>query len=245
MTLPSESMRSLARWKTPRPGSGTWGGARLLPGRYRPLGLYPPVLALTVLRHARSRPEILVGVRDPATNQYHPNVASVPTRRVHPAVARNWLWSLRINRDSAAAQRADLRDEVANIFSRKLGLADAYERGDVTFQVKTLAAYQGISVIGELSDGEPNIEKLTMFNAIVILEKGDEFLPEMTASYSRLVWASIENFIDMARTRDTGRLNMGLERSFACAYGLCLQTSVNVLLPLSSLGAGQISLSAD
>jgi hypothetical protein len=217
---------------TDRPGPQTWGGAKLLPGRHRPLGTYQPVLAITVLRHAKSRPEVLVGVRDPNANVYHQNVASVPTRRVQPSVAKNWLWSLRAPWRTAAAERADLRDEVANIFSRKLGLADALEIGEVHFEVAALTAFQGISVIGEDECGRPRTENLTMFNALVYLEKGDEHLPESTASYNPLVWADMDDFLAMSRTRDTGRLNKGLEESFFCAYGLCLQTSVEVLLPL-------------
>jgi hypothetical protein len=216
---------------TDRPGPQTWGGAKLLSGLHRPLGTYQPVLAITVLRHARSRPEVLVGVRDPNANVYHQNVASVPTRRVRPSVAKNWLWSLRAPWQTAAAERADLRDEVANIFSRKLGLADGLELGGVDFEVSALSAFQGISVIGEDGLGRPRTENLTMFNAVVHLRKGDDHLPLFTASYNPLVWADLDDFLAMSRTRDTGRLNKGLEESFFCAYGLCLQTSVEMLLP--------------
>jgi hypothetical protein len=231
MTVLGE-VRSRLRIGGVQPSPQTWGGGKLLPGLHRPIGYYKPVLALTVLRHSMSRPEILVGVRDPKTNRYHPNVASVPTRRVPPAVAKNWLWYLRTHRNVSAARRPDLRDEVANIFGRKLGLADALERGDIGFTVDTLTAFQGISVIGEGEDGHPRTESLTMFNALVRLEKGDERLPDSTASYNPLVWADTADFIEMSRTRDTGRLKKGLEDSFFCAYGLCLQTSVEVLLPL-------------
>ncbi|HEV7965230.1 MAG TPA: hypothetical protein VGP57_21980 [Actinoplanes sp.] len=224
-----DEVRSRLRLGAPPPGPTTWGGGKLLPGLHRPIGSYQPVLALTVLRHSMTQPEIVVGVRDPATNRFHPNVASVPTRRVPPAVAKIWLWYLRTHRDASAARRADLRDEVANIFSRKLGLADFQERGEVSFRVESLTAFQGISVIGELEDGRPRTENLTMFNATVWLEKGDECLPMSTASYNPLVWAEVGDFIAMSRSRDTGRLNKGLEESFFCAYGLCLQTSVAAL----------------
>jgi len=225
MMVPREGFLFGLRLSPLRPDARTWGGAKLLSRLHRPLGLYQPVLALTVLRHAQSRPEILVGVRDPKANKYHQNVASVPTRRVQPAVAKNWLWQIRAYRSASAAKRADVRDEVANIFSRKLGLADAQERGDISFEVEALAAFQGISVVGELSDGQPAIERLTMFNAVVRLNKGDEFVPRQTASYRPLVWGAIDDFIEMNKTRDTGRLNVGLEDYFSCAYGLCLQTS--------------------
>jgi hypothetical protein len=211
------------------PGPQTWGGGRLLPGLHRPLALFKPVLALTVLRYAKSQPEIVVGVRDPESNLCHPNVASVPTRRIQPAVAKKWLWHLRTLRNVSAARRSDVRDEVANVFSRKLGLADHQERGEIRFRVESLSATQGISVIGEHADGRPRTENLTMFNAVVWLEKGDEHLPAKTASYKPLVWADVDNFIEMSQTRDPGRLEKGFEEYFFCAYGLCLQTSVRAL----------------
>jgi hypothetical protein len=118
---------------------------------------------------------------------------------------------------------------VANLFSRKLGLADRQERGEIRFRIESLSVAQGISVIGEDDGGRPRTERLTMFNAVVWLEKGDEHLPGETGSYKPLVWADANNFIEMSRTRDTGRLGMGFERFFFCAYGLCLQTSVRAL----------------
>ena len=229
-----DGMRSVWRLGVPPPGPQTWGGARLLPGIYRPLAVYQPVLALTVLRHERSRPEIVVGVRDPESNLYHQNVASVPTRRIPHAIARHWLRALRTGRQAAVVARPDLRDEVANIFSRKLGLADRQERGEISFQVESLSAAQGISVIGEHDDGRPRTESLTMFNAVVWVDKGDEHLPPVTASYNPLVWADVANFVAMSRTRDSARLEKGFERSFFCAYGLCLETSVRALEKLQT-----------
>lgn len=224
-----DAVRSRWRIGETRPGPDTWGGGRLLTGLHRPLSLYRPVLALTLLRYAASKPEIVVGVRAPESNRYHQNVASVPTRRIQPAVARNWIWALRSHRHHSVARRDDLRDEIATLFSRKLGLADPQERGQIGFTVESFAASQGISVIGEGEDGRPVTETLTMFNAVVRLDKGDEHLPDRTASYDPLVWADVDNFIAMSRSRDTGRLEKGFERYFFCAYGLCLQTSVLAL----------------
>lgn len=220
-----------ARWRVGAvpPGPTTWGGGRLLTGLFRPLRFYKPVLALTILRSSATTPDIVVGVRDPGANRYHQNVASVPTRRIRRDVARSWIWALRLRRYGAAGRHADLYDEVANLFSRKLGLADYQETGEIQFRIESLTARQGVSVIGETEDGRPRTEKLTMFNAVVRVEKGDEFLPRHTASYNPLVWADANNFMAMARTRDTGHLGSEFEQSFYCAYGLCLQTSVLAL----------------
>jgi hypothetical protein len=229
MTMLLDGIRSrLGEGRLP-PGPATWGGAKLLPGLNRPLSAFRPVLALTILSSTPDGPEILVGVRDPATNRTHQNVVSVPTRRVRTTVAKGWLRSARAGRGLTSAERGDLWEEIAHIFSLKLGLADAQERELVSFDVVDFAAFQGLSVIGEQPDGQPITESLTMFNTVVTLGCGRESVPPATASYRPLVWAGIGDFVEMTRLRDPGRLNAGLENAFFCAYGLCLQTSVSVL----------------
>jgi hypothetical protein len=144
-------------------------------------------------------------------------------------VARNWLASFRRGRRLDPGQREDVRNEVSHIFSLKLGLADAQERGQVRFEVADCRAFQGISVIGEHADGSPVTEHLTMFNALVVLHSGQSSVPAATASYRPLVWADTDDFLAMTRTREAGRLNAGLDDFLVCAYGLCLETSVEML----------------
>jgi hypothetical protein len=211
----------------------TWSKGRILPGIHRPLARYRPALALTVLRYTASQPDIVVGVRDPDSNPTHPNVVSTPTRRIQPAVAGKWLWYLRAHRGAALARRPDVRDEVDHIFSRKLGLANHQELDVIRFRVESLSAAQGISVIGEHEDGSPRTENLTMFNAVVRLDKGGEHLPSKTASYRPLAWASVPDFITMTQTRDAGHLGKDFENILFCSYGLCLQTSVHALSRLN------------
>jgi len=201
-----------------------------VPGIERPLEDFSPVLALTLLSENWPAPrEILVGVRNPAANKTHQGVASVPTRRVPLVLAEAWIEALRRGRPHKAAARLDLRCEVANIFSMKLGLADPLELGLVRFTVVRLEGTQGISVIGEDEDGTALTENLTMFNACVVLEEGRDHIPKATASYDPLVWGTVDNFLAMTATYDAGRLDAGLEDAFACAYGLCLQTSARML----------------
>jgi len=209
---------------------GGRGAAVLLAGIDRPLKDFAPVLALTVLSaNGPAAREILVGVRNPAANKTHQDVASVPTRRVPLVLAKAWISQLRRGRPDEAAARLDLRSEVANIFSMKLGLADPLELGLVRFTVVRLEGTQGISVIGENEDGTVLTENLTMFNVCVVLEEGRDYVPKATASYDPLVWGTVDDFLAMTATNNAGRLEAGLESTFVCAYGLCLQTSARML----------------
>lgn len=218
------------------PTSNTWGGAIRHHGLGKPLDQYSPVLALTLLRpRPDGRYQILVGVRSPESNRTHPNVASVPTQRIKSsAVARCWIQRLRRSGGASLVMRNDLRGEVSYLLARKLGLADPLEYGHVRFGALKLSAAQGRSVIGETPTGEPLTERLTMFNCSVLLREGADHIPRKTASYDPLVWAEVDDFVAMARTRDAGRLKAGLENSFACAYGLCLQTSLEMLTSIDA-----------
>jgi hypothetical protein len=202
-----------------------WGGSKLLPGVGRSLSRYRPVLALTVLREVAGSRQILVGVRDPRANRTHPDVASVPTRRVPDLLAREWQSMIRKDR---GAEYPGLAGEITALLGLKLGLADPLERGEVTFRIGSVGASQGISVIGEDHAGVPETEELTMFNAEIVLERGADLLPKATASYSALVWAELDAFTRMVRMHEVEQLDAGLNALF-CAYGLCLQTSQAML----------------
>jgi hypothetical protein len=199
-------------------------------GLGRSLEEFAPVLAVTLLTPGDPmRAEIFVGVRTAAANKTHPDVASVPTRRVPRLLARSWLEQLRLGQHEEAGRRDDLRAEVANIFSRKLGLADALELETFRFRVERLDAVQGHSVIGELDDGSPVAEQLTMFNAHVVVEEGRAGMAKATASYDPLLWGDVPGFLEMTRHADAGRFAPELADTFVCAYGLCLRTSVRMI----------------
>jgi hypothetical protein len=220
-----------------RPLPKPWGGSMLLTGLHRSLSDFQPVLALTILRRSAGCTQILVGVRDPDTNQTHQNVTSVPTRRLSVPLAREWRRHLRRGDGGSGDAYAGLRNEVSSLLGYKVGLADQLERGTVNFHLGTVRASQGVSVIGEAAGGAPVTENLTMFNAEVVLEIGSDRVPRSTASYSTLVWADVDAFMRMVRSRDVGALEVGLEYAFACAYGLCLQTSLSVLTDPASFGS--------
>jgi len=227
-----------------RPPPRNWGGSMLLLGLRRPLQDFRPVLALTIVCTATAGHKcILVGVRDPRTNKTHQNVTSVPTRRVPDLLANEWKRRLRRGRGELGDSYPGLRNEVCSLLGCKLGLADPLELGEVEFRLGAVGASQGVSVIGERADGSLVTENLTMFNVEVHLEDGGGVVPESTASYNKLVWADVDSFARMVRLRDVAQLNVGLEYAFACAYGLCLQTSLSMLGgPAHAGGPSKMSL---
>lgn len=205
-----------------------WGGSKLLPGLHRSLTSYLPVLALTVFTGSAGHRQILVGVRDPKANSTHPDVASVPTRRVPELLAREWQHRIRRGGDEPGDEYPGLRSEITALLGLKLGLADSLERGEVEFRVGSVGASQGISVIGEDAADQPITENLTMFNVEVVLERGGDRIPASTASYSSLVWADPNAFVRMVELHEVEQLGAGLD-ALVCAYGLCLRTSQALL----------------
>jgi hypothetical protein len=193
-----------------------------------PLDEFAPVLALTLLRRRAGQYEILTGVRTAAANRTHPGVVSVPTRRVPEAVAFDWLIELAEQPPGAFRPSRNLPIEVENLLARKLGMADPLELGQLNLRYHDLAAWQGTSVIGENADGVVT-ERLTMFNACVEISDGAEFVPARTASYDPLVWAPLNNFLEMVAKREVAALDMGLDEILYCVYGLCLETTARLL----------------
>lgn len=202
----------------------------LLSGVTRPLALYRPVLALTLVRRGSNGSfEILTGVRTPAANRTHQDVVSVPTLRVPDAVAMEWLATLERRPDQPLAETDEVAREVNNVLARKLGVADWLELGEIELRCRKLGAWQGTSVIGETDDGVLVTEDLTMFNACVEVVRGGDLFPPRTASYDPLLWAGIDNFLLMVTTREVGLLRADLDELLFCAYGLCLQTTARLV----------------
>jgi hypothetical protein len=194
----------------------------------QPLSRYLPVLAVTLLRERDFAWEILAGVRTEVANKTHPDVVSVPTLRISSAVAREWTDGLSgPDGDAFRSGGAALR-EVANLLARKLGAADVLELGQIRLEPLDLDVWQGTSVIGEDENG-PITEDLTMFNACVEVSAGADLCPGETASYKPLLWARLDDFLQMVRTRDVGQLNAGLNPLQFCAYGLCLTSTERIV----------------
>jgi hypothetical protein len=202
-------------------------------GIERSLRTYPPVLALTLLREHRRQEEVLVGVRT-AHNGTHQNVMSVPTIRVLPEVAKGWVPHLadgfvtRSGLRRRPALERTARHVVGEILALKLGKAGALERGDVTFEIEAMMAIQGTSLLAS-SGGEDVTEDLTMFNAQVRWTDGNDLGDSLTASYKPLLWVTEAKFSEMARTRDVGVLDEGLDEIEVCVRGLCIDSTMRTL----------------
>jgi hypothetical protein len=207
------------------------GTARL--GIDRSLRTYPPVLALTLLRHYRGQDEVLVGVRTDRNGTHH-NVMSVPTIRVLPEVAKDWVAPLadgvlsRTGLRRRPSLERTVRHVVCEILARKLGKAGALERNEVKFEIDAMMAIQGTSLLASSGD-EDVTEDLTMFNAQVRWTDGNDIADGWTVPYKPLLWTTEAKFTEMARTRDVGVLDEGLDEIEVCVRGLCIDSTVLTL----------------
>jgi hypothetical protein len=199
---------------------------------------HAPVLALTLLRdRGDGRDEVLVGVRT-KYNATHQHVMSVPTMRVLHEVGRTWSHPLRAAGRAGVLSSDDLRQyddvrlgverAVGDLMARKLGKADALEKGEVAFEVEALMAIQGTSFLGQHA-GCDVVEDLTMFNAQVRWIAGHDLGGGRTSSYEPLLWIAEDLFGEMARTRDVGVLDADLDAIEVCVRGLCIESTMRVL----------------
>lgn len=207
--------------------------------------LYSPVLALTIIDDCSvSRPfefnaasKILLGVRDPENNDTHPNVVSVPTKRipfdvfagidvkitheVKKEFSKTYLLS-ESNPDPRENGHSHLNFAVKSILAEKLGLADQMETKTVSFKARL-----GGVVFGTVKHEEFK-EKTCMYNALVMLS-GCSHVPPRTASYRSLLWTPVQNFIHAAAEKDLNAISEELNPFEFCIHGLCVMSSFNVL----------------
>jgi hypothetical protein len=195
----------------------------LTAGIRKPLEAFAPVLALTVVRDVGAGIEVLCAVRRPETNSTHPNVLSVPTRRIDLDVASRWP-----ERAVDGGSVPKLRAAVEELLTRKLGLADPLEFGQIDYDLGPFGAWQGTSYIG-YEDGCDVVEDLTMFNLGVRLRAGDRLFPAETAAYSSIHWAPLARFLDVLETRDVTQIDPRLDGILVCVYGLCIETTRHLL----------------
>jgi hypothetical protein len=188
---------------------------------------------------------ILTVVRNPATNQTHPNTLSVPTQRIPDALLADL--TSRPSLDAANPVLVSNVDTsghdaviyaVESLLASKLGLADALESGAFEFEGAV-----GVTSTGDVhypNEGVRGVrtERITMVNLIVLVRRGIDVLPESTAAYTSLNWAPWQRLGQAASENDVTRLVPGLDPVEICIHGLCIATSVQLwerlLTPASS-----------
>jgi len=169
--------------------------------------------------------DVLIGVRRPETNGNHKNVASVPTIRVSDTVFDSiydrWEASQDTNKTKEIPDRL-LNDVVESVLSRKLGLADPLEYGQVEFDATPSVYKEGTSPL--LSDGDQP-DAIRMLNILVELRQGREYIPESTASYSALRWFDINEAMNCIDKEELFVFDDVANPTRYICGGLCICTS--------------------
>lgn len=229
-----------------------------------------PVLAVTIVDASAEsyngiteNTEIFVAVRSENTNRQHKNIASVPTRRIIEKV----LWEIvkptplailddteEVLLDSAMEESGNGASEssptimaVDYLLSRKLGIGEALEAGDVKFRARPVILKAGPSP--QLSDDDED-EWLIMVNILVEVTRGRAYFPKKCNAYSLADWISVKDFLaavpaPLSTTSSVPQKKIKFPNGEAAEYicgGLCVCTS-SVLI--NSLKSSQQNLVAD
>lgn len=203
-----------------------------------------PVLSLTIVDGTTlvggqldRTSKVLVVVRDEVSNPTHPNVVSVPTQRL-PAplyeaivagteiVGDDQTGSVRYYAKKAVDDaRANGHDSlvyaVEALAARKLGLADALERGKVRLRSSLCSRVDGVAVY-EAAEGPPDYERISMLNVVVQVDGGTLELPLRTDSYSLMAWSNVSSFLAGVQSRDASVISPTFDPIELCVHGVCL-----------------------
>jgi len=190
---------------------------------------------------------LLLGVRTATpTSPRHPGVLSTPTLRV-PSVLFNACGA----GDLSAAPDGVIRElrgkpsrlvgaglsqspdvfAVETLLARKLGLATVL----VTGELRGTAAAVAVAV-DSVHDplGTELTERTALLSYAVQLTAGSEFVPEATASYSRLFWADAGLIREAVRARDALIVDETLNPFEVCIDGLCIKSAAHLSERLAS-----------
>jgi hypothetical protein len=204
------------------------------------------VLALTILKAntlglggiVNGNSELLLAVRDPATNRSHPSVVSVPTQRIPPKLlysllntaektetvdSSTQLLSAQACTNLRQSGHAELILLVNSLLALKLGVSEFLERKLIGYTAYIRALVTGTVVHPEYA------EPTAMLNAVVLIESGADLFPTRTASYSHLMWRPVDVFIKTAREKNPLLLDVTLNPVQYCIHGMCIKSSFNVI----------------
>jgi hypothetical protein len=206
-----------------------------------------PVLSISIFDQVISDKDLVsegakiqVVVRDPQTNETHPNVISIPTHRVPDVLFRAILESAEWEEEfgSTTFYKAGDVDNISEsahhpvvyavetILSRKLGVANELELGTLRFRAALRAVTKGKSVYPD-SESLERTEHIAMANIRVIITHGAQLFPLNSPSYSSIFWVSLNRFLETVRQKDPLVLN--LDPIEYCIHGLCISTAYDML----------------
>jgi hypothetical protein len=208
-----------------------------------------PVVALTIvnsknnqIRETTRDSELLVVVRDVTTNLTHPNVISVPTQRIPVSLFSDIIGSgkLAIKTQSTtyftgewiANNRQNGHNPIIYaieaLLARKLGAANALETRTLAFESQLKAMMVGQSYHPQLPI-ERRYENISMLNIKVFIDRYNHEFPSQTASYSHILWTSVETFIETVQKKQPEILEPNLDPLEYCIHGLCIWSTYNIL----------------
>ncbi|HBB02706.1 MAG: hypothetical protein US89_C0005G0120 [Candidatus Peregrinibacteria bacterium GW2011_GWF2_38_29] len=204
------------------------------------------VLALSVLRIlGGTRKQILIVTRDPESNFTHPNVISVPTKRVSQGVADELLQSLEIADKKDLSKPDDpkrvvyyepnkiisleeascnpLRQAVEMVMASKLGIADELEKKLISYKAWVTLALNWAARYANGTDARLSSEPIRMTNIAVHVESSGNVFPKNTASYSSMKWIDFEYFKQIAESKDPKII--GLDPAHYSVGGVCIEST--------------------
>jgi len=208
-----------------------------------------PVLALTIFNSSkpvleRILPEsqILIVVRDPATNLRHPNVVSMPTQKVPISLIHDIQTQGRMKYASGdvsyydgtvfSNRSGDCNNPILygtqSLLCSKLGLAEPLEKGLFKYYAKIATVISG-TVLHPMYPSGTESEHMTMVNLIVGIEDGHTYLPQATSSYSRILWTNVKSFQEMVLLKDPTIADDSLDAIDYCVHGLCIASAQAVI----------------
>ena len=208
------------------------------------------VIALSIVRgqavdsECQSRAsEILLAVRNPASNPTHPNIISVPTLRVPKALMASLVDTLELIAtwpDGVTFYRfPEIRSDrdnghhpivftIESLFSRKLGVADFLESGKMVYSSCLFSVTPGTT---EYKTKNPygSSETIAMGNIWVTVREGFDLFPKGNASYSQIFPASLDALEEVKATGDLSRFPHPLNPAIHSIGGLCIASSINTI----------------
>jgi hypothetical protein len=196
---------------------------------------------------------VLVCVRDPIANgDHHPNVLSVPTRRIPKALFQAIRDDCRevpiADRESSLALESDWVDSdddrkfrthnpviffVKALLSEKLGVN---EERLCSFRAKPVWIESGNAIYSKSLGEKDELEPIDMLEILVLVSKPDIF-PKSTYSYSHILWSSISKFLAAYEKKDVQCIDPKLDAIELCIHGLCVAGAYEYL-KRHTMGAG-------